>query len=56
MEIIKKYIQLFLKVYYASEEFGTENYQVSGGYFLIANIFFKQGKMDIADSLYRQVK
>ncbi|CAF0804158.1 unnamed protein product [Brachionus calyciflorus] len=42
-------------VYYASEEFGTENYQVSGGYFLIANIFFKQGKMDVADSLYRQV-
>ncbi|RNA03328.1 Zinc finger MYND domain-containing 12 [Brachionus plicatilis] len=42
-------------IYYASEEFGTESFQVSGGYFLIANIFFKQGKMDVADSLYRQV-
>jgi pentatricopeptide repeat protein len=29
---------------------------VSGGYFLMANIFFKQGKMDVADALYRQVR
>ena len=46
---------IFSKVYYASEEYGTDNYQVSGGYFLMANIFFKMGKMQVADSLYRQV-
>jgi hypothetical protein len=28
---------------------------VSGGYFLMANIYFKLEKMQIADSLYRQV-
>lgn len=42
-------------VYYASEEFGLEHVNVSGGYFLMANIFFKLDKMDIADSLYRRV-
>ena len=45
----------FLKIYYSSEIFGTEDYRVSGGYFLMGNIFFKMEKMDVADSLYRQV-
>ncbi len=46
---------IYLKIYYASEVFGTEDYRVSGGYFLMGNIFFKMEKMETADSLYRQV-
>lgn len=42
-------------IYHASEEYGTEHIRVSGGYFLMGNIFFKLNKMDVADSLYRQV-
>jgi len=38
-----------------SEEYGTEHIRVSGGYFLMGNIFFKLNKTDVADSLYRQV-
>ena len=44
-----------LKVFHASEEYGTEHIRVSGGYFLMSNIFYKLNKMDIADSLFRQV-
>ena len=44
-----------MKVYYASEEYGLDNVNVSGGYYLMANIFFKIGKSQVADSLYRQV-
>ncbi len=42
-------------IYHASEEYGTEHIKVSGGYFLMGNIFFKLGKLEVADSLYRQV-
>jgi len=42
-------------IYCSSEEFGTESIKVSGGYFLMGNIYFKLEKMQIADSLYRQV-
>lgn len=42
-------------IYCSSEEFGTEDVRVTGGYFLMANIYFKLEKMQIADSLYRQV-
>lgn len=42
-------------IYHATDDFGTESIRVSGGYFLMGNIFFKLNKMDIADSLYRQV-
>ncbi|XP_046558779.1 zinc finger MYND domain-containing protein 12-like [Haliotis rubra] len=47
--------QLADDIYHASEEFGTEDIRTSGGYFHMANVFFRQGKMDIADTLYRQV-
>ncbi len=43
------------KIYHASEEYGTEHIRVSGGYFLMGNIFFKLNKTEVADSLYRQV-
>lgn len=42
-------------IYCASEEFGTDSIKVSGGYFLMANIYLKLEKMQIADSLYREV-
>ncbi|KAL1021265.1 hypothetical protein UPYG_G00010920 [Umbra pygmaea] len=42
-------------VYYSCEEHGLENIVTCGGYFLMANVFTKQGKMDIANSLYTEV-
>ncbi|OCT72719.1 zinc finger MYND domain-containing protein 12 [Xenopus laevis] len=42
-------------VYFASEMAGTNHISVTGGYFHMANIFFRQNKMDIADSLYTEV-
>ncbi|XP_059167425.1 zinc finger MYND domain-containing protein 12-like [Physella acuta] len=42
-------------IYHSSEEFGTDHIRTSGGYFHMANVFFRQGKMDVADSMYRQV-
>ncbi|XP_033103912.1 zinc finger MYND domain-containing protein 12-like [Anneissia japonica] len=42
-------------IYHASEEFGTDDIQTSGGYFHMANVFFRQNRMDIADSLYTRV-
>ncbi|KAE8593097.1 hypothetical protein XENTR_v10018978 [Xenopus tropicalis] len=42
-------------VYFASETAGTNHMSVTGGYFHMANIFFRQNKMDIADSLYTEV-
>ncbi|XP_063173388.1 zinc finger MYND domain-containing protein 12 [Candoia aspera] len=43
-------------VYFASCAFGTtNNIAVSGGYFHMANVFFRQNRMDIADSLYSEV-
>ena len=40
---------------FASEEFGTNDIKTSGGYFHMANIFFRQNKFDVADSLYEKV-
>ncbi|XP_048872376.1 zinc finger MYND domain-containing protein 12 isoform X4 [Brienomyrus brachyistius] len=42
-------------VYYASEEFGLDSTVACGGYILMANIFFKQKKFDIAMSLCTEV-
>jgi len=42
-------------IYHASSEWGTCDIRTSGGYFHMANVFFRQNKMDIADSLYTQV-
>lgn len=42
-------------IYHASEEFGTDDIRTAGGYFHMGNVFFRQGKMDVADSLYTQV-
>ncbi|KAJ7306567.1 hypothetical protein JRQ81_009931 [Phrynocephalus forsythii] len=42
-------------IYYASCAFGTNSVAVSGGYFHMANVFFRQNRMDVADSLYSEV-
>ncbi|XP_074073895.1 zinc finger MYND domain-containing protein 12 isoform X3 [Macrotis lagotis] len=42
-------------IYFASCEFGSEHIRTSEAYFLLANVFFRQEKMDIADSLYTKV-
>ncbi|XP_036435057.1 zinc finger MYND domain-containing protein 12 isoform X2 [Colossoma macropomum] len=42
-------------VYYASEEFGLNTVETAGGYYLMAEVFSKQEKLDIANSLYSQV-
>uniref|UniRef100_A0A8C0ICK6 Zinc finger MYND-type containing 12 n=1 Tax=Bubo bubo TaxID=30461 RepID=A0A8C0ICK6_BUBBB len=43
-------------IYLASSMFGLKSIETSGGYFHMANIFFRQNKMDIANSLYRRSK
>ncbi|KAK2897796.1 hypothetical protein Q8A73_014176 [Channa argus] len=42
-------------IYYASEEYGLDSTVTCGGYFLMADVFAKQGKTMIARSLYFQV-
>ncbi|XP_009994858.1 PREDICTED: zinc finger MYND domain-containing protein 12 [Chaetura pelagica] len=42
-------------VYLASSTFGLRSLEVSGGYFHMANIFSRQNKLDIANSLYTEV-
>ncbi|KAM4651796.1 zinc finger MYND domain-containing protein 12 [Discoglossus pictus] len=42
-------------VYFASIAAGTHDIITAGGYFHMANIFFRQNKMDIANSLYTEV-
>ncbi|NXA08462.1 ZMY12 protein, partial [Sapayoa aenigma] len=42
-------------VYLAASAFGPNSIEVSGGYFHMANIFLRQGKMDEANSLYTEV-
>ena len=44
-----------LQIYHASQEFGTADIQTSSAYFHMANVFFRQSKMEVADSLYEQV-
>eukprot|EP00112_Aurelia_sp_Birch-Aquarium-sp1_P024374 Seg768.15 transcript_id=Seg768.15/GoldUCD/mRNA.D3Y31 product="Zinc finger MYND domain-containing protein 12" protein_id=Seg768.15/GoldUCD/D3Y31 len=42
-------------IYHSSLAFGTDNVNTSGGYFHMANVFFRQNQLDIAFSLYSQV-
>ncbi|XP_031463821.1 zinc finger MYND domain-containing protein 12 [Phasianus colchicus] len=42
-------------IYLASSTFGLKSVEASGGYFHMANVFFHQNKMDIANSLYAEV-
>ncbi|KAG7520809.1 hypothetical protein JOB18_036257 [Solea senegalensis] len=42
-------------IYFASEEYGPESTVTCQGYFLMANVFAKQGKMTITHSLYSTV-
>ncbi|XP_031700176.1 zinc finger MYND domain-containing protein 12 isoform X2 [Anarrhichthys ocellatus] len=42
-------------IYFASEEYGLDSTVACGGYFLMAGVFAKQGKMPLARSLYSKV-
>ncbi|KFQ14687.1 Zinc finger MYND domain-containing protein 12, partial [Leptosomus discolor] len=42
-------------VYLASSAFGLKSVETSGGYFHMANVFFRQNRMDVANSLYTEV-
>ncbi|XP_069775037.1 zinc finger MYND domain-containing protein 12 isoform X2 [Narcine bancroftii] len=42
-------------IYHVTEVFGVSDIHTAGGYFHMANVFFKQEKMDIADSMYSEV-
>lgn len=48
--------QIFFQIYFASEEYGLDSTVTCRGYFLMADVFAKQGKMPIARSLYSEVK
>ncbi|XP_071654354.1 zinc finger MYND domain-containing protein 12 isoform X1 [Patagioenas fasciata] len=43
------------RVYLASSTFGPRSLEAAMGYFHMANVFFRQNKMDIANSLYAKV-
>ncbi|NXJ85735.1 ZMY12 protein, partial [Trogon melanurus] len=42
-------------IYLASSAFGLKSIETSEGYFHMANIFFRQNKTDVANSLYAEV-
>ncbi|XP_072174456.1 zinc finger MYND domain-containing protein 12-like [Diadema setosum] len=42
-------------IFHASEQYGTDDISTAGGYFHMANVFFRQNQMDVADSLYARV-
>lgn len=42
-------------IYHASLAFGTDDIRTSGGYFHMANVFYRQDKLDVAFSLYLQL-
>lgn len=42
-------------VYFAYSAFGANHIAASGGYFHMANVFFRQNRLDVADSLYAEV-
>lgn len=44
-----------MQVYYASEEFGLDSVVTAEGHFLMADVFMKQGKSDITNSIYSEV-
>ncbi|NXX99377.1 ZMY12 protein, partial [Centropus bengalensis] len=43
------------EVYLASATFGLKSVEAAGGYFHMANIFLRQNKMDVANSLFTEV-
>lgn len=57
IHLVKKLISLvFFQIYFASEEYGLDSTVTCGGYFLMADVFAKQGKMPVARSLNSAVK
>lgn len=52
---ISMYITWFPQIYFATEEYGLDSTVTSRGYFLMADVFTKQGKMPTVRSLYSEV-
>ncbi|XP_075253649.1 zinc finger MYND domain-containing protein 12-like [Convolutriloba macropyga] len=42
-------------IYYASEEYGTDDIRTSSAYFYMANVFYKQNRPQVTASMYKQV-
>ncbi|XP_063710962.1 zinc finger MYND domain-containing protein 12-like [Symsagittifera roscoffensis] len=42
-------------IYYASEEYGTDDIRTSSAYFYMANVFLKQNRPEVTGSMYKQV-
>merc|ERR1712226_29820 len=42
-------------IYYASEEYGTDDIRTSSAYFYMANVFYKQNRPEVTGSMYKQV-
>ena len=47
--------QLADDIYHSSLAYGTDDIHTSGGYYHMANIFFKEGQTETANSLYEKV-
>ncbi|XP_067947859.1 zinc finger MYND domain-containing protein 12-like [Watersipora subatra] len=47
--------QLADDIYHSAQEFGTDDIKTAGGYYHMANIFFRKNQMSVADSLYTRV-
>ncbi|KAF6022930.1 ZMYND12 [Bugula neritina] len=47
--------QLADDIYHSAQEFGTDDIRTAGGYYHMANIFFRKNEMAVADSLYTRV-
>lgn len=45
-----------IQIYHSSRVHGTDDIRTSGGYFHMANVFYRQNKLDITFSLYNQVE
>ncbi|XP_078414262.1 zinc finger MYND domain-containing protein 12 isoform X2 [Cetorhinus maximus] len=43
-------------IYHATQVFSASDVHTAGGYFHMANVFYRMKKMDIADSLYSEMK
>jgi len=51
----REWFPFILQIYHASNDFGTDDIRTAGGYYHMANIFFRQNNMVVADSLYSRV-
>lgn len=53
--LLKSLFLWFLQIYFATEEYGLDSTITCRGFFLLAEVFVKQGKTLIAQSLHSEV-